>query len=66
MAGLCGTHYVAVQNSSHINEDTAMKTPGRRTGFSRLANALRGLGESVIEARRLQAEYRRRHPGMME
>ena len=27
-----------------------MKTPGRRTGFSRLANALRGLGESVTEA----------------
>ena len=49
-----------------MNEDTAMKPPGRRTGFSRLANALRGLGESVIEARRLQAEYRRRHPGMME
>ncbi|SMC40571.1 hypothetical protein SAMN06297251_10238 [Fulvimarina manganoxydans] len=43
-----------------------MKPTSRRTGFSRFANALKGLGESIIEARRLQADYRRRHPGMME
>jgi len=43
-----------------------MKNSERTNLYGRMKQALRGMGTSLSDARRVQAEYRRRNPNMID